>query len=231
MTEKKTPQEVLDELEAYRQYFRANIRPYKVKDDRTMEQMASARRKDHMGGDYNHQFEGERYLNAQDKVTRRKQLRKLIDEGGEDSVGGEKVSHRLLARWESYGVGLTEQEVDELEKQDADPETLLKKMWFIGVHREKHFGVGVGAGIVVEGENSHYAKEQQQEIERMKAKLAEWGVEDVERATLNRAEHSGIDEDHASFNAEVVRQYIDTPELQDELRYAYKLRLQSRGGF
>ena len=226
-----TPEQVLDELEAYRRDFRANVRPYKVRDDRTKEQMAAARRKDHAGGDYNHQFEGERYLNALDKTTRRKQLRKLVDEGGEDAVGGEKVSHRLLARWESYGVGLTEAEVDQLEKEDADPDVLLKKMWFIGLHRDKHFGVGVGAGILVEGENSYYAKEQLEELERMKAKLAEWGVQDVESATLNRSEHAGIDEDHAEFNAEVVRQYITTHELQDDLRQAYILRLQSRGGF
>jgi pyrroloquinoline quinone (PQQ) biosynthesis protein C len=56
-------------------------------------------------------------------------------------------------------------------------------------------------------------------------------VDDVERATLNRAEHAGIDEDHASFNAEVVRQYTLTPELQEQLRQAYIVRLQSRGGF
>jgi hypothetical protein len=150
----KTPQQVLDELEQYRRDFRANVKPYKTRDDHTMEQMADARRKDHAGGDYNHLFEGERYLNALDKTTRRKQLRKLVDEGGEDAVGGEKVSHRLLARWESYGVGLTEGEVDRLEKEDADPEVLLKKMWWIGMHREQQFGVGVGAGILVEGETA-----------------------------------------------------------------------------
>jgi pyrroloquinoline quinone (PQQ) biosynthesis protein C len=227
----KTPQQLLDELEQYRRDFRANVRPYKTRDERTMEQMADARRKDHAGGDYNHQFEGERYLNALDKTTRRKQLRKLVDEGGEDAVGGEKVSHRLLARWESYGVGVTEAEVDRLEKEDADPEVLLKKMWWIGMHRDQHFGVGVGAGILVEGENSYYAKEQLEELERLKARLAEWGVTDVERATANKSEHAGIDEDHAEFNADVVRDYVTSPELQEQLWKAYIVRLQSRGGF
>ena len=228
---KKTPEKLLAELEAYRRDFRQNVRPYKVRDDRTMEQMADARRKDNAGGDYNHQFEGERYLNATHKATRRKQLHKLVEEGGEDSVGGEKVSHRLLARWESYGVGLTQEEVDWLETQDADPEVELKKMWWIGIHRDRHFAVGIGAGIVVEGENSHYAKEQMEALEQLKAKLAEWGVEDVDRAVLNKAEHAGVDEDHAAFNAEVVRKFVLTPELQEELRQAFILRLQSRGGF
>ena len=104
-------------------------------------------------------------------------------------------------------------------------------MWWIGIHRDKHFAVGIGAGIVVEGENSHYAKEQLEELERLKAKLAEWGVEDVDRAVLNKEEHAGVDEDHAEFNAEVVRDFVTTSERQDDLRQAYKLRLQSRGGF
>ena len=47
---------------------------------KTKEETAESRRRYHQGGDNNHRFEGERYLNCTDKAIRRKQLRKLIDE-------------------------------------------------------------------------------------------------------------------------------------------------------
>ena len=63
---------------------------------------------------------GERYLSTTDKASRRMQLRKLVDEGGQDTVGGPQVSHPMLSRWESRAYGVTPEEVDALEKGDCD---------------------------------------------------------------------------------------------------------------
>ena len=54
----------------------------------TIEAIAERKRRAHLGGDGNHRFEGERYINTTNKDVRRFQLRKLIDEGGQDTVVG-----------------------------------------------------------------------------------------------------------------------------------------------
>ena len=55
-------------------------------------------------------------------------------------------------------------------------------------------------------------------------------MEDPDRALENRHEHAGIDIDHADFNEEVARRFVNTPELQEDLRKAYILRLQMTSG-
>ena len=42
---------------------------------------------------------------------RRKQLRKLVDEGGQTSVGGPMPSHPVLSKWQSYEFGVTDEEI------------------------------------------------------------------------------------------------------------------------
>src|SRR5947209_10706338 len=76
----------------------------------TKEEEAAAKRRRHLGGaGANHKFEGERYLNCTDKGVRRVQLRKLIDEGGQQTVGTGLPSHPMLSRWESYEFGLSDE--------------------------------------------------------------------------------------------------------------------------
>ena len=226
------PDAFIKELETTRTDFRKDY-PYRVREITSREELpglAEAKRRQHAGGDINHRFEGERYLNCTDKATRRFQLRKLVDEGGQDTVGGPQVSHPLLSRWESYGYGLTPEEVTALEKADCTPRELVTRGWWVDLMRTSHFGVAIGSGMVAEGANKIHSAELLAAIERDRARMMEWGIQDVDRALENRHEHAGIDIDHADFNEMVVRRFVGTPELQDDMRRAFRLRLQMVSG-
>jgi pyrroloquinoline quinone (PQQ) biosynthesis protein C len=151
-----------------------------------------------------------------------------VDEGGETTVGGEKVSHPLLSRWESYGFGLTPEEVTALEKGDADPDQLVRRSWWINFHRTSHWAVNIGSSLVGEGETANRSRELLAGIEADRKRWAEMGVKDVDRALMNRQEHAGIDVDHAEFGREVVRQHVTTPELRAAMRRAFVMRFYSR---
>jgi len=227
-----SPDAFIQELEDVRADFRKQY-PYRVREITSREQLATladGKRRQHAGGDINHRFEGERYLNCTDKATRRFQLRKLVDEGGQDTVGGPQVSHPLLSRWESYGYGLTPEEVTELEKSDANPRELVTRGWWIDLMRSSYFGVAIGSGCVAEGENKIHSAELLAAIERDRQRFKEWGIADADKALENRHEHAGIDIDHADFNEDIVRKFVTTPELQDEMRQAFRLRLQMVSG-
>ena len=102
-----SPDELMDGLEEIRASY-GGLRRNRNRPE-TIEAIAESKRKVHRGGDGNHRFEGERYLAIQDnKAVRRFQLRKLVDEGGQDSVGGPMPSHPTLQKWHSleFGLGL-----------------------------------------------------------------------------------------------------------------------------
>lgn len=88
--------------------------------------------------------------------------------------------------------------------------------------------MAIGSSLVGEGETAQRSEELLAGIEQDKKRLAEWGVQDIEKALLNRFEHAGIDVEHAQFGVHVVREYVDTPELQDEMRRVFLLRFYSR---
>ena len=227
-----SPDEFIEALETQRAEHRKRY-PYRVREITSQEQIAAlaeAKRRQHAGGDINHRFEGERYLNCSDKATRRFQLRKLVDEGGQDTVGGPQVSHPLLSRWESYGYGLTPNEITELEKADANARELVARGWWISLMRESHFGVAIGSGMVAEGENKIHSPELLAAIDRDRKRFEAWGIPEVDRALMNRHEHAGIDIDHADFNENVVRRFVTAPELQDQMRRAFEIRLQMVSG-
>ena len=230
--EAPSPDEYIESLEEIRHEHRKVYprRPRQITSPDQFPALAETKRRAHSGGDVNHRFEGERYLNCTDKTARRKQLRKLCDEGGEVSVGGEKVAHPLLSRWESYSYGLTPDEIDALEKADADPAQLVQRGWWTSLNRESYFGVAIGSGMVLEGENKIHSKELLAEIEEDRKRFEDWGIPDVDKALENRHEHAGIDIDHANFNEDVVRAFVTTPELREEMRRAYILRLQQVSG-
>ncbi len=224
--------EFIAELEAiradWRKAYPARIREVKSKDD--LERLAETKRRVHAGGDNNHRFEGERYLNCTDKASRRMQLKKLVDEGGQTTVGGPQVSHPTLSRWESEAYGLTEEEITRLEKEDADPSELVKRGWWIGLNRDCHFAVAIGSGAVIEGENKLQSQQMMDAIERDRQRFLDWGIDNPDKALMNRREHAGIDIDHADFNEDVIRQFCTTAELQDDMRRAFILRLQMTSG-
>lgn len=110
-----TPDELMDALEEIRTEYTGG-RPLRGARPETIEAIAEQKRRGHRGGDGNHRFEGERYLSIQDnKDVRRFQLRKLVDEGGQDSVGGPMPSHPTLSKWHSIEFGISEEEVHHLE--------------------------------------------------------------------------------------------------------------------
>ena len=104
-----SPDELMDGLEEIRASYGGMGRNRKRPE--TIEAIAESKRRGHRGGDGNHRFEGERYLNIDsNREARRFQLRKLVDEGGQDSVGGPLPSHPTLKKWHSVEFGLTDAE-------------------------------------------------------------------------------------------------------------------------
>jgi len=198
---------------------------------KTKEEIAESRRRYHRGGDNNHRFEGERYLNCTDKAIRRKQLRKLIDEGGQTTVGGKTPSHPILARWESEEFGLSDEEITRLEKEDCGPEKLIVWGWRINMHRTSHWAVAIGSSLVGEGEKRIPEIRQRllDNIKELRKEYAEMGIKNLERALAFRIEHADVDIDHAELGADVVRRFINTPRLQDGMRRAFILTLHMNG--
>ena len=163
---------------------------------------------------------------------RRFQLRKLIDEGGQDTVGGPVPSHPTLSRWHSEEFGLPKEEIDALEKSDWSPEELVSNGWYYWMHRTEPWPVLLGSALVGEGEKRLPEVREQmiQDLEETKQLYEKLGIKDIERAMLNQREHSpiGADADHVVFGEDVTRAFVDTPELQERLRQVFIFRLQRR---
>lgn len=223
--------EFLDELEAIRATYMSGelLRP--PKRYASLEEAAEAKRRRHLGGGgQNHKFVGEKYLRCEDKEIRRELLRKLVDEGGQQSCGVGLPSHPTLMRWNSNALGISDEEVHALEKEDPGIQFLLFNGWKIAIHRESHWAVTIGTSLVGEGEKvvPERAQALQDEIEELRRDYQSWGVKDLGRALANAIEHAGVDVEHANLSAKPVRKYITTPELKDDMRRHYILTLQQR---
>jgi len=224
--------ELMDALEVIRASYGGRLRPRQRAE--TVEAIAESKRRGHRGGDGNHRFEGERYLNIEDdKEARRFQLRKLIDEGGQDSVGGPLPSHPTLQKWHSFEFGLTEEDVHELEMEDMAPATLTYNGWYYWMHRTEPWPVLLGSAMVGEGEKRlpEVRERMIRELDESRELYRRLGIKDVERAMVNQVEHSpiGADDEHVVFGENMTRQHVNTPELQEALRKVFILRLhQSR---
>jgi pyrroloquinoline quinone (PQQ) biosynthesis protein C len=201
----------------------------------TREEGAAARRRSLHGGLINnHAFIGEQYLNCDNKAVRRKQLQKIMDEGGQTNFGGPVVSHPLLANWEAQAYGVSEEEIRQLEQEDLTPEALIVGGWRIYTTRHEPWPIAIGTSYV--GEGGTYLRAVQEpekvnaEIEELRRKFESWGVEDLEKATANARVHSEADEDHGSFVQNVIRDHCDTPELQEKMRKVFITRYYARSG-
>jgi pyrroloquinoline quinone (PQQ) biosynthesis protein C len=220
--------ELLDALEEIRDAYGGRARP---KRPETVEEIAESKRRIHKGGDINHRFEGERYLAITDnKEARRFQLRKLVDEGGQDSVGGPMPSHPTLQRWHSYEFGLTPEEVNKLEMEDMAPQALVTQGWWVWMHRNEPWPVLLGSALVGEGAKRvpEIRERQIRELDENRALYERLGIKNIDRAMQNQIEHSpiGADDEHVIFGENMTREYVNTPELQERLRKAFILRLQ-----
>ena len=226
-----SPDELMDGLEEIRAEFKKTLPPRRKAT--TIPEIAERKRRGHQGGDGNHRFEGERYIATTDKEVRRFQLRKLIDEGGQTTVGGPMPSHPTLQRWHSEEFGVTPEEVDRLEKEDWTPEELVSSGWYYWMHRSEPWPVLLGSALVGEGEKRLPEVQEQMvtDLEVTRELYKKLGIKDVERAMLNQLEHSpiGADADHVVFGEDVTRAHVNTPELQERLRKVFLLRLYRRG--
>jgi hypothetical protein len=220
--------ELMDALEVIRASYGGRLRARERA--QTVEAIAETKRRIHRGGDGNHRFEGERYLAIDDdKEARRFQLRKLIDEGGQDSVGGPLPSHPTLQRWHSLEFGLTDDEVHQLEMDDMSPTTLTYNGWYYWMHRTEPWPVLLGSAMVGEGEKRlpEVRERMIRELDESRELYRRLGIKDVERAMVNQVEHSpiGADDEHVVFGENMTRQHVNTPELQEALRKVFILRL------
>lgn len=221
-------EELMDALEQVRASYGGKVRPVGKKAD-TIEAIAAQKRKTHRGGDGNHRFEGERYLNCDDKEVRRFQLRKLVDEGGQDSVGGPLPSHPTLQKWHSIEFGLTEEEIHDLEMQDMDPAQLTYLGWYYLMHRTEPWPVLLGSALVGEGEKRlpEVREAQIRALDEARELYKELGIKNIDRAMQNQLEHSpiGADDEHVVFGENMTRKHVNTVDLQERLRKVFTLRL------
>ena len=88
--------------------------------------------------------------------------------------------------------------------------TDVEAMRQLGVPDFRHAVVAIGSGMVVEGEKKVNPENEQKEIAEMKKEYSAMGVKNIGNAVWFRAEHAGVDMDHADFNEMVVKQYADT---------------------
>lgn len=225
--------ELMDSLEEIRSEYTggnpAGTRRDRSKD--TIESIAAQKRRGHQGGDGNHRFEGERYIAITDnKEVRRFQLRKLIDEGGQDSVGGPIPSHPTLQAWHSNEFGVSMEEVHQLEMTDSDAGGLVRGGWWYYMHRYESWPVLLGSALVGEGAKRLPAVRERmiQELDENREWYQQIGIKDIDKAMLNQIEHSpiGADQDHVVFGENMTREYITTPEMQERIRQVFTLRLQ-----
>ena len=232
-TDAKPGEDFIEELEAIRDSWGGEDRS--ARGARSRDQAADTRRKSLRGSSNNHAFTGEQYLNCPDKELRRKQLQKIMDEGGQSNFGGPIPSHILLAKWEAEGYGVPREEIERLEHEDQTPENLITGGWRIYTTRHEPFPITTG--LSYEGEGGRYIESMrnperiQKRLEALRQQFEEWDVDDVDRAMMNASVHAEADEDHGSLTQEAIRRYADTPELQEKMRQVFILRHQSRGGF
>jgi len=223
----------IEELETIRDSWTSEERGARAA--RTRQAAADARRRSLKGGSNNHAFTGEQFLNCTDKRLRRIHLQKIMDEGGQTNFGGPIPSHILLAKWEAEACGVSSEEIERLEREDQTPENLITGGWRIYTTRHEPFPITTG--LSYEGEGGRYIEAMRNpekirtRLDALRKQYEEWDVDDLDKAMMNASVHAEADEDHGKLTQDAIRQYADTPELQETMRQVFILRHQSRGGF
>ena len=150
-----------------------------------------------------------------------------LDEAGEDLFGGETPAHSTLDRSVSKAFDVTDEELDRLGKEDPLPESIMRTGWWISMHREGPWPFGIGSALVGEGEklNPKRAALRLEELERNRKDYAAMGVEDVPGAMVSDEIHSVADLEPARFDADVIRDHVNTAELQEGMRKVFTLTI------
>ena len=162
-------------------------------------------------------------------------LQKIMDEGGQSNFGGPIPSHITLQRWEANAFGVSDHEVKQLEQEDQTPENLITGGWRIYVTRHEPFPLTTG--LSYEGEGGRYIESLRApekitaRLDALRKQFEEWDVDDIEKAMANAVVHADADEDHGRLTQDAIRNYCDTPELQDKMREVFILRHYSRGDY
>lgn len=169
----------------------------------------------------------ERGLRVPDAATRRAQLRKMIDEAGQDIFGGEYPAHSELDRMVSRAFGVTDEEIERAGRKEPSADGLITTGWYMWMLREGPWPFGIGTALVGEGEKMS-AKRREMTLRHMDAlrELYEsWGMENIAQATIRDDVHAEADVEHSNLDCDTIRNHINTPELQGEFRKAFTLRI------
>lgn len=225
------PDDLMNALEAIRSSYGGRRQESGDRPTPTIASIAEQKRGAHRGGDGNHRFEGERYINipSTNKEVRRFQLRKLVDEGGQDSVGGPVPSHPTLSQWNSEEFGVSHEEIHQLEMSDSRATNLTYGGWYYWMHRTEPWPVLLGSALVGEGEKRlpEVRERMIRSLDETRELYQQLGIKNIDRAMLNQIEHSpiGADQDHVVFGENMTREHVTSLELQERLRKVFTLRL------
>jgi hypothetical protein len=227
-TEPVSGERLLAELEEIREEITEG-RPLRIRTvPRTYEEAVAARRRGAgVTGIGLPKTNYERYLRVPDPEMRRAQLRKTIDEAGQDIFGGPTPAHSELDRIVNRAFGITDQEMVAAGKKEASPESLICTGWYHSMLRDAPWPFGIGTALVGEGEKLSPKRREWtlQHMDALREAYESWGMPNINQATLRDDVHAEADVEHSNLDCDVIRDYIDTPEWQDQFRKVFALRI------
>jgi hypothetical protein len=155
------------------------------------------------------------------------QLRKTIDEAGQDIFGGPVPAHSELDRIVSRQFGITDEEMNRAARREPSPEGLMTSGWYMSLLREGPWPFGIGTALVGEGEKLNPRRREMtlRHMDALRELYESWDMKDIDRATIRDDVHAEADVDHSNLDTDTIRNHIDTPELQEGFRKAFTLRI------
>jgi pyrroloquinoline quinone (PQQ) biosynthesis protein C len=170
----------------------------------------------------------ERYLRVPDPEMRRAQLRKTIDEAGQDIFGGPTPAHSELDRVVNRAFGVTDEEMAAAGKRESSAQSLICTGWYHSMLRDAPWPFGIGTALVGEGEKLNPKRRAWtlQHMDELREAYESWGMPNVGQATIRDDVHAEADVEHSNLDCDVIRDYIVSPEWQEGFRKAFTLRIQ-----
>lgn len=219
--------EFLEELEQIREQVTGG-RPLRDRQlPRSFEEAVQARRTAGAAGIGLPKSNMERGLRVPDPDTRRAQLRKTIDEAGQDIFGGECPAHSELDRIVSRAFGVSDEEIERAAREEPSPEGLVTSGWYVWMLREGPWPFGIGTALVGEGEKLNPRRREMtlRHMDALRELYESWGMQNIQNATIRDDVHAEADVEHSNLDCNTIRSSIDTAELQEGFRRAFTLRI------